>query len=356
MFATGWRKGNATYAQLCIPRGVCIDACGPERPGCVYSGSCGALICASGANSSKSAVVKRVTHAGPGTVFAVDGASTPTKGPTRLPGDNRTVHLCNSTMGFPQATDYCDPTGRTAIVDGRGKWGQCRAVCRRFDRQEWEMVRFVTKCRFCGRPEVGTYISRVVGKAGICVPREKCVEVCGVERPGCVYTGSCLSQMCFSGINSKRPAEIVFDAEGRGKVSVNDTGPPIGTDPPVYEMEAKMEFPSPSPLSSSPSPSPSLSPPPVRTRAVTTTRVVTATQSLSNSPSAPGKARTNSKSFWIWLGPSLAIFAILVVAVVGIVMYVRKRAAAEDEEGDEAEFVVPYYGDSRFPRDDTFSV
>lgn len=235
---------------ICIPRQTCIDTCGPELPGCVYTGSCSSQLCFSSAVSNKTAQVKRYTHRGQGTVLLIDETIGPGNGTLR-----EVVSAKDDTLDgiFNNSIDYCPDRGASfpisasgdfegPLTDGRRtlltKSGQCRVPSTFFNFSEYEVVRVPTNCDYCDSSLAALWISfDFFNKyTRICIPREICIQQCGTEGYGCVYTGSCQSRICFSGIDSKLPAVFtrLSDDGTDSEISVDNSGGPVDNDPPVF--------------------------------------------------------------------------------------------------------------------------
>lgn len=234
------RKLYLTYEALCIPRHVCIERCGPELPGCVYTGSCFSQICFKSAVDNTTATITRFTHHGPGTQLVVKSSESF----INVAAPN-TRWLSSR---YDYSDDVCDGAENGYRVDTSGECSaigdgeeadhyQCRVVCGTFDMSSLEVIRLPTYCSFCNRTEASQWIhENSRGKKRICIPRQTCIEQCGLEGYGCVYTGSCESRICFSSVNSKKAALFTFrnDTGSASSILVDHAGVLVDKDPPVF--------------------------------------------------------------------------------------------------------------------------
>lgn len=233
--------------QVCVPRHVCIQECGPEKPGCIHSGSCASQICFTGADSNKTAQIKRYTHAGPGTIVVVDntlGSQNGSLSSTISDNPDELVRVISD------GKDYCRQSGLQYSVastsggsneplssQSKSEVSQCRALNAYYNFSQVEVVRMNTDCGYCGLTEAQQYVSIIDSTyPHICIPRALCIEQCGAEGYGCIYTGSCQSRICFSGINSKMPAYFTtLNQNGSASnLSVDNSGGPVDADPPAF--------------------------------------------------------------------------------------------------------------------------
>lgn len=187
---------------VCIPRGVCIKMCGPEKPGCVYSGSCASQTCFTGKKSGRPAELTRVTHVGPGSIITVDDIADgePVQPPVSTSAARsgvvsriivRGLDSCSRAGGlkFHLETDECDREGTQALVDGKPgpatvgdtDGTQCRAACSFFSNENFEIVRFKTECEVCGRSDADAFFGEE--SKYICISAATCRERCGIEQP-----------------------------------------------------------------------------------------------------------------------------------------------------------------------------
>lgn len=352
--------------DICVPRGRCINECGAERPGCVYTGSCASQICLLGLDDSPSEK-KRVTHLGPGSIFRIDSVPGEENGtlistldddprdmPRAIQGGNDRCPMRDVSFFV---TASCSANNDGPFGDGReGGGGQCRSACKLFNRRGYEVVRIYHECNFCDSHDADEFFSNNTGENRICIPRERCVEECGPEGPGCAYTGSCQSQICFSGIDSKKPAEFpTFTNDGSVVVmTVDNSGQPIAIDPPVFANNAVNIQPPVSDVSSSPSsttlpgegsntssPSPTISTPPVISAQLSAAPVPTPSGSnytVGNAPisteSSPSPVyplpaediREGEKATW-WVGPVIAIIGGAILASIVLTAFLVGRSS-----------------------------
>lgn len=341
--------GSQTIPQYCIPRSVCISNCGPELPGCVYTGSCGSQVCFEGAQSTKTALFKLSTVTGPGTILTVDNtpgsengtliSTDPTK-PDDIPDPIEDGQDYCSSLGvlFP-TMEYCTFSNEGPIGDGRDEISsgaaQCRGMCDGFDISGYEVVRLDTNCNRCNEADVADqYFENDGSIISLCIPRQSCEDSCGDEPEGCVYTGSCRSLICFYGINSKKMATLtlVNDMGTSSSISVDNSGPnqfePVIFSSPTPTPQATSST---NPATNT-SPSPSPSPRPSPTDDVGT-----------GEGNATGNEQTNPNlkkgtSTWVWLGPILGVLALILLAVL---VYFIFFAGKRKDKAVETPAVVP---------------
>lgn len=327
------------FIHICVPRHVCIDECGEEEQGCVYTGSCGSQICFNDSNSGSPARIQRYTHRGPGTVILVENTENGTTSSTdaNIPADLPLV--------VHRGADYCLRNGEAVgfksskscslspLSDGREnatEQGQCRVACESFDYSPYEVVRIFTDCNFCSTSAADEWFTPGPGdEPHVCIPRQVCIDECGPEGYGCVYSGSCMSRICFSGIDSKKPAVFtaLSDDGKESELSVDNNGEPVDTDPPVFgplgkEGNATSDPPATVPPNPTPTRDPSASSSP---GAPATPRPNTAT---APSPSPSG----SSGSIWVWLGPTIGVGVVAVMVVVSLLVLVARRNQARRAE------------------------
>lgn len=295
--------------SVCIPRGVCIKQCGQEAPGCVYTGTCTSQTCFKSSVTSGPAELTRVTYYGPGSIITVGNLSTSGLRSQSLSNpESWHVAICkfnNTSNSFFVATESCSSV--TPIGDGRvGNKGQCRAACLKYAEEDIEVVVNWGTCGVCNPEVAGQYINTV--NQTVCIPRSTCKLHCGTLVDGCLHSGICFAKICFSGIDSKKPAEIIWLSEDRIQVSVNNMGRAISYDPPAFAgLPISIDS---DPSSNGPSlaPTPSVSP------------VAGQNSSASKTPQETSKA-----SPWPWLGP---LIGTLVTGICGIVIAIVKKRRA----------------------------
>lgn len=338
-FATlSYASNFVSYPHYCIPRTICISQCGPELPGCIYSGSCASQLCFEGNTSGKKATRQLITVKGPGTVFKVDDT----------PGKNVNGTLISTYPGFPSdipqsiayGEDYCSSRGlllntardcfttRKPITDALTTSSQvdaqCRIMCFNYNRRTYGVLRRPVDCNLCNQPESDKYVMTGLKNTTICIPREKCAKSCGKEPDGCVYTGSCRSMICLFGLRTKNAANLTVTNDGESStISVDDTGP-LKDDPAFLQNALPSLSPTPS-KNSAPSPSrfpaPNSSINPVLSSTPVPTRPTTDDSTINK-----GNGRI------VWLGPLLGI--LLLIALLILLYYVcvvRGRNKVEPE-------------------------
>lgn len=180
------------------------------------------------------------------------------------------------------------------------------------------MVRISTGCDFCGESEAQKWFTPGPDdKPQVCIPRETCIEMCGPEGYGCVYSGSSLTRLCFSGVDSKRPAVFTtLSDDGReSELFVDNGGEPVDADPPAFGPLGRQGNETSLP-SGEESPSP----------------VITPEASVSSTPPVSPDSRS-SKSFWVWLGPVIGLGMLGSLVAAGLVLIVvRKRRTQNFED------------------------
>ena len=218
--SSNYSQSYHSKKQICIPRELCISQCGEEKPGCVYTGSCRSQICFFGSSSSKPAVFKRLTKNGPRSIITVDNSETgnPSNASATIT-QSQNIHYPNAIRNekdvcekrgtaYPLSSSSCKSSN--FLIDPRGSSDfssdQCRQACLDFNEEEYEVSVLRNTCDYCDTAEADEFEIPMGGFSAICIRRSLCIEKCGKEEPGCVYTGSCRSQICYSGIDSKKPA------------------------------------------------------------------------------------------------------------------------------------------------------
>lgn len=315
------------FRHFCIPRHECIEQCGPEQDGCIYTGSCASQICFSGEDSDEPAQVLRYTHHGPGTILAVSDPSDSANGSILSTSDT------NPSKPPPSVTEGGDPclgedvlfrissdclSEEFSLSDSRqDSLGpqQCRTVCNTFNYDSYEVVRFFLgrSCDFCDKPESASWFTNLnTSNVQVCIPRSVCIENCGAEGYGCVYSGSCRSRICFSGIDSKKPAlfTTLNDEGSTNMIEIDNTGPPVDADPPIFTYLNGVEG------SATAVPPegrfPATSAPPVSTPAP-------------DDPPSPATQESGT-SIGVWLGPTIGgVVLLAAIVVISMVMVRRKR-------------------------------
>lgn len=106
-------------------------------------------------------------------------------------------------------------------------------------RQELDEVpRVFTKCLHCEQPQTAEYFRKGVsaGEGDVCSSRDVCVMQCRDEEPGRVYSGMCGSQMRFSRIDFKKPADITTFADDAiiSRIAIDNTCQPTYLDLLIY--------------------------------------------------------------------------------------------------------------------------
>lgn len=238
---------------ICIPRHVCIENCGPEKPGCVYTGSCFSQNCFKSSVNNKSVNITRYTHRGPGSQFQVQlpngtlitGTSSGYKGLSDMISDGYDVcgvrDASFSISTYSGRSDYSPITD--ACLNGGRDHCQCRVANTDFGISDLEVVQIPTNCDFCNTAKAEKWFNEIPFGAvkSICIPRQTCIDNCGPEGYGCVYTGSCRSRLCYSSIESKKPLLFSFPNETgfSSTVLMDKSGAPIDQDPPVFSSLGK---------------------------------------------------------------------------------------------------------------------
>lgn len=344
-----WSDFDTTH--VCLPRHKCIDACGPEKEGCIYTGTCISQLCFKGAHSGKSARFQRYTFAGPGTILAVDDEPGVEKGvelitndtnPSQFPSVVRAsgdgcktkdgLHLFHVSYSCPLAS-YPVEDARQELIKDMGT--QCRAVCENFNFSNYEVVIAPSVCGLCSKNDADQYFSLDANtlEKEVCIPREICIEQCGPEGYGCVYSGSCVSRICFSGINSKKPAVFTtLDDSGRkSEIELDNDGAAVDADPPIFAFVDKPEgnataeapagqFPM---IQTVPTSTPSAPP----TSNFTTQNTPSPSSAVSASDKGVGAGQ---RSLWFWLAPVLGATLVLAVAVLTVMQLLRQRRHARE--------------------------
>lgn len=326
-------------AALCIPRGVCIKKCGPEKLGCAYTGSCTSQTCFKSASTGCPAELTRVTHYGPGSIVIVGDISTNgNREQVFPPFESRFLEDCigdGRQFSFERTIENCSfplvhPVDRIVVADGRIGRGnaQCRAACETYFNKSVEIVMvWNSKCTYCKTAEADPYID--LANKDICIPRGLCRRECGSPHAGCIYSGTCRSQFCFSAIDSRQPARVL-----RAGISVqqgsdiflaffdNDTR--VDTfDPPAFaELSISIDS---NPNSIGPTSVPctatvTSSPSPLPASSETTQPSLTASMQPSAS-SAPTLSEKSESNPWPWLGP---VVAAIVTGFFGIIIALIK--------------------------------
>lgn len=304
---------DSAVVDLCVARGACRRACGEEPPGCVYSGSCATLVCfsvpSSGATGSSArassdlepAALVRVTLAGPGSWAGTEEAPPFVGGGP--PGALVATDDCGSLGGRPPVAVHCPPSVSSSaddetadpgagglvppLADARvrraGADAQCRALCAGFAAAGVEVVRVASGCFFCRDARAAAHITN--GEGGpegegenwhhICVPGGVCADECGGSPPpGCVFSGTCASWLCFSDADTRRPAHVSTGEgdNGTGATVELASAPPdapradpvdppaFAEDPPATPLPTPPSSPSASPSRAEPAPAPTRTP------------------------------------------------------------------------------------------------
>lgn len=355
--------------MVCIPRGVCRAICGDESRGCVYSGTCQQQICFHDEYSGTAASLHLISHAGPGSVIQVVENSKPSE-IKRIGGKRINVLPDTIISGFDVClgpeTKYplsssCSSTSASVALKSETapteSDSQCRSLCRSFQDTQYEVVRRPTFCNICSESFFNKYKNSPA--AYICIPLKTCRENCGEEGEGCVYSGTCASIFCFSGISSKKPATLKWDGEeGQNLImEVDNSGDPKAFDPPLFTnvttyqpilrnrqsmpiKSTSAPIPQPTSIPSSvpgddvPSDgsimiSPTSIPPTHTTDTPTATPVPIPPPIVSNdvptsstrptpSPSNPSNTDEDTGSKWIWLGPILGLLGAVLASAAAL--------------------------------------
>lgn len=287
----------------------------------MYTGSCASQICFTDSITNATARIQRYTHRGPGTVILVENSEngTMTSGDTSNSGGLPLTIVKGGEQCFRNGEDLLNSVAKNCslgpIADGREdatQQEQCRVACNDFDYSPYEVVRiFNSSCTFCSTSDAEEWFTPApVDEKHICVPRQVCIDVCGPEGYGCVYSGSCRSRICFSGIDSKKPAVFttLSDDGKESELFVDNSGGPVDADPPVFGPLGKegdaTSVPS-ATLSPSPSPTPSPS----------------ASSSANSSTTPPPGPATSGGRVWVWVGPVIGVGVVGVIVAAGLVAF-----------------------------------
>eukprot|EP00178_Gracilaria_changii_P012629 TRINITY_DN35740_c0_g1_i1.p1 TRINITY_DN35740_c0_g1~~TRINITY_DN35740_c0_g1_i1.p1 ORF type:complete len:426 (+),score=39.64 TRINITY_DN35740_c0_g1_i1:115-1392(+) len=318
--------------RMCQPRSLCVAACGNEPPGCVYSGTCRELVCFHEKNTGRAADFRRVTFSGPRTIVRVNDSETSDQG-SRLAPFEAVLESKDSCSGqrYSLHNSLCDESSDTFLSDGRKEKGdiltQCRTVCRNLQNEDVEIVRMRTYCGAC----------RSFANSSLCIPQSECQEKCDTPfSEGCVFTGSCKSLVCVSGIDSKLPA-VLNSTDESGEhgtiVAVNNEELPTTLDPPIFVkfLESK-QVPNAS-LSVSDSsfsdeedisteqPSPSGKDPDAISAITDFTSA-----SVNSSAGQQSTAKEEQSSKWVWLGPTVGLLGTVLTALAALgAAYITRR-------------------------------
>lgn len=262
-------------SDTCVSRAMCAQMCGDPPSGCVYSGTCGSLICF--ANAAGNPVpFERLTHQGPASQLSRNSQEKPPVAfvsGTLLQG----VDACDGLV-LPlvapcvirdegEGDEEVGGGGKSSALatrtmqqrSGLGGHVQCRALCEDWAQAgQFEIIRISTRCPLCASKDAATYLTPLAPDAdysddfdvdedpelseeeerlSMCVPMQVCAAQCGqAAPPGCVYSGSCGSLLCFSDISSKLPASITVDDDAGMDVTVGvpPKGAPSDADPPAF--------------------------------------------------------------------------------------------------------------------------
>lgn len=231
--------------------------CSVEPPGCLYSGSCASLFCFEGASSGKKVQVTRYTHRGPGTIIVVDNTDGIENGTLRT---NDTVNPAGLSCNVLVNADYAPHNGVTYkffssfqcpssqyplgdMHQNASAIAQCRVPCENFDFPPYEVLRIWGGCPFANLTEAdGWFSDGPNGNPQMCIPRAQCIDRCGAEGNGCLYSGSCVSRLCISGVDSKQPA-IFTSLSDDGSVSaifLNDSVLVVDAKAPYYRYKDRL--------------------------------------------------------------------------------------------------------------------
>lgn len=249
------------------------------------------------------------------------------------------IQVCNF-VGYRLLTPNC--TAEDVFLP-KENGGLCRTLCSGFDQKDVEVVRRLSKCGFCSRNVAQQYFSENKDDADrphLCIPRDVCVKECGEEGKGCVYAGSCKSMYCFSGMDSKKPANVTF-VNGKWSIVVDNTAKPISLDPPAFAGFSAngTVSPVPSDTHASPTPKAASSSLPVPSHIITASPTPASGSkndtSLQNAgDNVPGKDKAENRT-WLWLGPVLGLVGSGIAAAAGVASaYIlrRRRENHDDKE------------------------
>jgi len=352
------------HSSICIPRGVCISECGPEEPGCVYTGSCQSQICFESALSEKKAEFRRITHSGARSSFTVDHSGPDDTEPNlelfiAEPGavfqqyvESRIDRCPALAFVLPFRRVLClnpglSPLGALQSTPFEPVVAQCRNVCASFDYTNYEVVVIPTECGFCNKEDAQEFIEEFEeGSREICVPHDRCDSECGTAYPGCVYSGSCESLICYSGIDSRKAATFptLTDSGVQTTISVNNSGMPSSIDLPVFVAMGVSATTSPSGPDGDGTPASEPSEPDSPDAADAGAGDSDDPASTSSNPEVTDPVPGNgSTSMWVWLSPLVvAVVAGILFVVLGIVslrrggqfLFCYSWISREKSEGD----------------------
>lgn len=218
---------------------------------------------------------------------------------------------------FINSSGECSASPLTDARDPDAGDRQCRTVCQDYDFSQYEVVRIFTLCNYCASLDAARWFSESSDESKyVCIPRSTCIEQCGAAGHGCVYSGSCQTRICFSGIDAKRPAQFtrLSDDGSESELSVDNSGALLDEDPPVFGRLGQEGN-----ATSVPREPPQTSPPSTTTFA-TSSSVAEHPSTTGQSPATDPVSTTTpptttvvkngvDSSTWRWLGPLIGVLA-----------------------------------------------
>ncbi|CAN8062193.1 unnamed protein product [Agarophyton chilense] len=300
--------------RMCQPRAMCVAACGEEPPGCVYSGSCRELTCFTDKNTRRPADFTRISFAGPRTIVRVNDSYTTDETELNVAFDAvlESRDLCGESQYYHTFDSVCRQSKDVFLSDRRADDnsmpGQCRTACRNLHNDNVEIVRMRTGCNACD--------SR--NDSYLCIPQAECHEKCAspysrVE--GCVFTGTCQSLVCVSGIDSKLAAvlNITDETGSEGAIlSVDNETPPLTLDPPIFvKFLEDVQVPN------------------ARVPAITGITLGEASNTTSPQVQAAFEIEQEQMSKWVWLGPTIGLVGTILTAIAALIAaYISRKGTA----------------------------
>lgn len=172
-------------------------------------------ICFKSSATGDPAEINRATVAGSGSLISVPGAS-PDDSRLRLlfDYDNKVEDICDigeESVTF-SPTKICSDSSAQPLSNDYGddlspllRGSTCRTACETFSDADYEIIRVRDGCDYCSET---SGFKDVLGKK-IYIPTNVCASSCNINVPAsCVYTGTWISKICFSGLKSKRKRQI----------------------------------------------------------------------------------------------------------------------------------------------------
>lgn len=279
----------------------------------MYSGTCREFTCFHDKNTGKPANFSRLTYAGPRSIVRVNESSTSDNPLNSRPFDAvlNSRDRCSDDHR-PRTHGQCAESTNLFLSnqgDEDEEFVQCRSACRNIQNEEVEIVRMRTNCKSCSSPD----------QPYVCIPQSECRDKCKAPLvEGCVFTGSCKSLICVSGIDSKLPAVVnVSDDTGIGGiiVSVDNAGLAPSIDPPVFVKYLENRK---VPNASIPDTVIGGSQVPL-VQNVDTSDSQNATVNANNNALFPTASQSEEVSRWVWLGPTIGFLGAIITALAAIV-------------------------------------